>query len=84
MPISRRKLKANIFRLGCLLTRSLITPAKMSMTATATTIVRSKQISVTGQPLRPDGTAKLVGLATFNSGPLRKEVMRIVLNVRVE
>ena len=62
-------------------------PAEVDVTlttATATTIVRSRQISMTGQPVGPDGKAKLVGLATFESGPLRKQTMRIVLHVQVE
>ncbi len=53
-------------------------------TATTTALVGTKLISMTGQPVGADGIAKLVGLAIFESGPLRKETMRIVLNVQVE
>ena len=53
-------------------------------TATTTALVGTKLIAMTGQPVGADGIAKLVGLATFESGPLRKKTMRIVLNVQVE
>jgi hypothetical protein len=51
-------------------------------TGTATTVRDGRQIAMTGYPVRPDGTATLVGLETFDSGPLRRDTVRIVLNVR--
>ena len=56
----------------------------MLTTATSTAIVGNSMISIMGQPVGSDGTAELVGLATFESGPLVKETIRIKLNVQVE
>jgi len=56
----------------------------MLTTATSTAIVGNSMVSIMGQPVGSDGTAELVGLATFESGPLIKETIRIKLNVQVE
>jgi len=56
----------------------------MLTTATSTAIVGNSMVSIMGQPVGSDGTAELVGLATFESGPLIKETIRFKLHVQVE
>ena len=48
------------------------------------TIVGGRWVTATGVPVGPDGRGTLVGLATWADGPLRKDIVRIVLNVQVD
>ncbi len=52
-------------------------------TGTASIFVGGRRVSIQGAPMGPDGIATLVGLASFNTGPLQSDTVRIVLEVQV-
>jgi hypothetical protein len=53
-------------------------------TGTASTYVGGQPISIQGIPMGPDNIATLVGLVNIETGPLKSDTLRIVLQVQIE